>query len=147
MRFAASQSGFQYDFHYKQFVPGPQLYCFIVAAGLLSVVLGIVCTEPDYAWSNSHTEVQYNDRYNYSSFGEWYTQTPQYNIGSLFESLVSDSGSDSDESTDGKIAIVIIVAIIALVIAAAVIQHFWVISSISIGLILLQFLYRTWKYD
>jgi hypothetical protein len=134
---------------YNRFTPNPVLYAVLTATCLLTTCLGIMFTEPDRAWSSSNTQVQHNDRFQQSSYYQWNSLSPEYDLGGLVDVLSSDSGS-SDDSEGAAIAFMvraILLILLALLVLSATIQHFWVVASITILFMMAQFLYRRWKYD
>jgi hypothetical protein len=144
--FIATQLGDSYSFDYKRFVPGPFVYAFLAIACLLSVYLGATYTEPSNDWSSGNTaSIAHNDRYHHSSFYHWYYTANNGDLGIGSGSSSSSSSSSSDKAGEAYAIIALILLVVFILVLSAVVQHFWVIGSIAILLMMAQFLYRIWQ--
>ena len=146
--FIATQLGDSYSFDYKSFVPGPFVYGFLTIACLLSVYLGINYTEPSDDWSSgNNSSIAQNDRYQHSSFYHWYYLTNNGDLGIGGGSSSSSSSSSSSDDKAGQVYAIVflILLVVFLLVLSAMVQHFWVIASIAILLMMAQFLYRLWQ--
>ncbi len=144
--------GSEYDFDYKRFVVGPHLFAFLFAGAILIPSIGIHYTEPDLSWSSNHSDVGQNDRFMMSMYYQTRGQAGSNNFAALLDMVSSDS--DSDSSSDDKggklFAAAIIIIVLSMMILSATVQHFWVIGSIAVLLMMLHFLlllYRQWKTE
>ncbi|MEI8223817.1 MAG: hypothetical protein WCG20_01700 [bacterium] len=145
--FIATKLGDSYSFDYKRFIPGPLVYGFLAIACLLSVYLGITYTEPSDDWSSGNTSsIAQNDRYQHSSFYHWYYIANNGDLGVGGGSSSSSSSSSSNDKAGEAYAVVaLILLVVFILVLSAVVQHFWVIGSLAILLMMAQFLYRMWQ--
>ncbi len=138
-----AQFGGEFSFDYEQFTPGPFLYAFMMAGCLLSIYLGISFTEPHRGRSSDRAEIQQSDRNTFVQLYEIFYD----DSGTVSSSSDSDSDSDGDSAIAKLITVVIVIIILSILLLSAKIQHFWVIGSITILLMMLPFLLRVWKSE